>query len=139
MLGADLAYLGTRFIATTESIAPDEYKALLVAGTSVDLTYTNGVNGMFANWLKESIRGVGLDPDNLPKPQGRGTGHLPPGIFPWKNVWSGGQGINLIDEILPVADLVAKLQREYVAACATPDLAQAAQAALKASGACQTA
>ena len=130
VLGADLAYLGTRFIATKESIAPDAYKALLVSGTAVDLTYTNGVNGMYANWLKESIRAVGLDPDNLPKPQGRGTGHLPPGIFPWKNVWSGGQGVNLIDEVLPVADLVRKLQREYVAACAIPDMAAAAQAAL---------
>lgn len=130
VLGADLAYLGTRFIATKESIAPDEYKALLVSGTVTDLIYTNGVNGMPANWLKESIRPHGLDPDNLPKPQGRGTAHLPPGIFPWKNVWSGGQGVSLIDEVLPVADLVAQLQREYVAACATPDFAEVAKAAL---------
>ena len=103
---------------------------MLVEGTVTDLTYTNGVNGMHANWLKESIRVHGLDPDNLPAPQGRGTKHLPPGIFPWKNVWSGGQGISLIDEVLPVAELVRKLQREYVAACAIPDMAAAAQAAL---------
>ncbi len=134
VLGADLAYLGTRFIATKESIAPDEYKALLVSGTVTDLIYTNGVNGMHANWLKESIRSHGLDPDNLPKPEGRGTKHLPPGIFPWKNVWSGGQGVSLIDEVLPVADLVAQLQREYVAACATPDFAEVAKAALAKGG-----
>jgi nitronate monooxygenase len=130
VLGADLGYLGTRFIATKESIAPDEYKALLVSGTVTDVIYTNDVNGMPANWLKESIRSHGLDPDNLPKPQGRGTAHLPPGIFPWKNVWSGGQGVSLIDEVLSVADLVAQLQREYVAACATPDFAEVAKAAL---------
>ena len=134
VLGADLAYLGTRFIATQESIAPDQYKAMLVSGTVTDLIYTNGVNGMPANWLKESIRAHGLDPDNLPKPQGRGTAHLPPGIFPWKNVWSGGQGISLIDEVLPVAELVRQLQREYVAACAIPDMAQAASAALAKDG-----
>jgi nitronate monooxygenase len=130
ILGADLAYLGTRFIATMESVAPDEYKAMLVSGGVTDLTYTNGINGMYANWLNESVRSHGLDPANLPKPQGRGTGHLPPGIFPWKNVWSGGQGICLIDEVLPVADLVRQLQREYVAACAIPDMAAAARAAL---------
>jgi nitronate monooxygenase len=130
VLGADLAYMGTRFIASRESIAPDQYKALLVSGTVTDLIYTNGINGMPANWLKESIRLLGLDPDNLPKPQGRGTGHLPPGIFPWKNVWSGGHGVSLIDEVLPVADLVRQLQREYVAACATPDFTEAAKASL---------
>lgn len=139
ILGADLAYLGTRFIATRESIAPDAYKQMLVDGTAVDLIYTNGVNGMHANWLKASLRAVGLDPDNLPPPQGRGTAHLPPGIFPWKNVWSGGQGIGLIDEVLTVEELVRQLQQEYVAACAIPDMAEAARAALERGANCPTA
>src|SRR5579871_3527458 len=65
VLGADLAYLGTRFIASQETVAPDEYKALLVSETSSGLTYTGGIAGVPANWLIESIRRVGLDPDDL--------------------------------------------------------------------------
>lgn len=71
-----------------------------------------------------SLRGVGLDPANLPQPRGRGMSHshLPDGVRPWKNVWSAGQGIELIDDVPSVADLVAQLRREYLAACATPDM-----------------
>ena len=124
VLGADLAYLGTRFIATKESEVPEEYKALLVSETSTGLIYTGGIAGVPANWLKESIRRVGLDPDNLPEPHGRGKrhDHLPPGVTPWKNVFSAGQGIDLIDDIPSVAELVARLRAEYVAACAVPAL-----------------
>src|SRR5262245_59318927 len=75
ILGADLAYLGTRFIATQESDAPDEYKELLVSQTSTDLVYTGDIAGVPANWMLESIRRVGLDPDNPPKPSGRGMRH----------------------------------------------------------------
>ena len=129
VLGADLAYLGTRFIATKEADAPDEYKALLVSQTSTDLTYTGDIAGVPANWMLESIRRVGLDPDNLPKPTGRGMrhDHLPEGVTPWRNLWSAGQGIDLIDDVPSVADLVAQLRREYVAACETPSLIDAAR------------
>jgi nitronate monooxygenase len=131
MLGADLTYLGTRFIATRESSAPDAYKAMLVAGTSADVTYTNAINGLPASWLKASIRSVGLDPDNLPRPVGRGTDHLPAGIKPWRDVWSAGQGIGLIHDIPTVAELVRRLQAEYVAACAIPDMCEAARVAMR--------
>ncbi|MEO8298994.1 MAG: nitronate monooxygenase [Burkholderiales bacterium] len=132
VLGADLAYLGTRFIATQESMAPQAYKDMLVSSTSSDLTYTERVAGVHANWLVPSIRQVGLDPDNLPQPLGRGMrhDHLPEGADPWKNIWSAGQGIDLIDDIPSVHDLVLRLRREYVAACATPDMAAAASAGL---------
>jgi nitronate monooxygenase len=130
ILGADLAYLGTRFIATREAAAPDEYKAMIVAGTAADVMYTDGVNGMSAMWLKASLRANGLDPDKLPKPLKRGTEHLPGGVKPWKTVWSAGQGIGLINDIPSVAELVHRLQTEYVAACATPDMSRAAAAAL---------
>ena len=130
VLGADLAYLGTRMIATLESAAPDEYKAMLVAGEVNDVIYTKGVNGMPASWLKASLREAGLDPDNLIIPETRGTGHLPEGKTPWRNIWSGGQGIGLIHDIPSVAQLVRRLQEEYVAACAEPDMAAAARAAL---------
>jgi len=132
VLGADLAYMGTRFIATRESGAPDAYKAMLVEGGVEDVIYTRGVNGMPASWLKASLRSIGLDPDNLFIPEGRSTEHLPAGKTPWRDIWSGGQGIGLIDDVPSVADLVRQLQREYLAACAVPDMAGAARAALEA-------
>jgi nitronate monooxygenase len=129
VLGADLAYLGTRFIATQESDAPPAYKALLVSQTSADLAYTGDIAGVPANWMIESMRLVGLDPQNLPKPTGRGMrhDHLPEGVTPWKNLWSAGQGIDLIEDIPSVAELVRRLRREYVAACEAPSLVEAAR------------
>ena len=129
ILGADLAYLGTRFIATRESAAPDAYKAMLVSGSAADLMYTDAINGVPAMWLKASMRAAGLDPEHLPKPLKRGTEHLPADVKPWKNLWSAGQGIGLIDDIPSVAQLVHRLQLEYVAACAIPNMAEAALAA----------
>lgn len=129
-LGADLAYLGTRMIATKESAAPEAYKAMLVEGGVTEVIYTKGVNGMPASWLKASLREIGLDPDNLFIPDKRGTDHLPPGKTPWRDIWSAGQGIGLIDDLPSVAELVERLQREYVAACAVPDMTAAAKAAL---------
>lgn len=123
VLGADLAYLGTRFIATKESGAPEAYKAMLVEGGVEDVIYTRGVNGLPASWLKASLRKIGLDPDNLHVPQGRSTDHLPPGKTPWRDIWSGGQGIGLIDDLPSVADLVERLRREYAEACAVPAMA----------------
>lgn len=120
MLGADIAYMGTRFIATRESAAPDAYKAMLVEGGAADVTYTRGVNGLPASWLKTSLRDSGLDPENLFIPEGRSTSHLPEGKTPWRDIWSGGQGIALIDDIPSVADLVERLGAEYGAACAIP-------------------
>lgn len=130
MLGADLAYIGTRFIATRESAAPPAYKAMLVASGVTDVLYTAGVNGMPASWLKPSLIEAGLDPANMPSPARHSVDHLAPGKTPWRDVWSGGQGIGLIDDILAVADLVDRLAREYVDACALPDMAAAASFAL---------
>lgn len=130
VLGADLAYIGTRMIATQESAAPQAYKQMLVAGGVTDVTYTRGVNGLPASWLKASLREAGLDPENLIIPKARSTDHLPVGKTPWRDIWSGGQGIALIDDIPTVSELVARLQREYIAACEVPDMAQAARAAL---------
>lgn len=130
VLGADLAYMGTRFIATRESAAPDAYKAMLVAGGVTDVLYTKGVNGLPASWLKASLRDIGLDPDNLFIPEGRSTEHLPAGKTPWRDIWSGGQGIGLIDDIPTVEQLVRRLCEEYLAACATPSMADRARAAL---------
>ena len=129
ILGADLAYLGTRFIATKEAEVSDEYKQLLVTQTSADLVYTGKIAGVPANWLIESIRRAGLDPDQLPEPLGRGMrhDHLPEHAQPWKTIWSAGQGIDLITDIPSVAELVRRLRQEYVAACRIPDMSAVAQ------------
>jgi nitronate monooxygenase len=128
MLGADLAYLGTRFIATQESRAPPEYKAMLVSETSDDLHYTERVSGVPANWLKASLRRVNLDPQNLPVPVPGMPRyqHLPSDVRPWRQIWSAGQGIDLIDDVPTVAELVRRLRQEYVAACEMPDMRAAA-------------
>ena len=129
VLGADLAYLGTRFIATRESDADIAYKQLIVQNSSTDLLYTSDIAGVPANWMVESMRRLGLDPDNLPKPrrQGRTYDHLPPHVRPWKTLWSAGQGIDLIDDIPSVAELVRRLRAEYVAACGQPDMSARAR------------
>jgi nitronate monooxygenase len=130
VLGADLVYMGTRFIATREASAPAAYKAMLVEGSAADVVYTDQINGMPAMWLKASLRSHGIDLTTLPRPHTRGTDHLPPQAQPWRTLWSAGQGIGLIRDLPPVAELVRKLQAEYVAACAVPDMAEAARASL---------
>jgi nitronate monooxygenase len=128
ILGADLAYLGTRFIATQEANAAPEYKAMLVSQAAKDLIFTPKVAGTPANWLKESLRRVGLDPDHLPEPQPEGrNAHLPEGVRPWFEIWSAGQGIELISDIPSVAELIGRLRREYVDACNVPDMADVAR------------
>jgi nitronate monooxygenase len=112
VLGADLAYMGTRFIAARESGAPDAYKAMLVDCTSADLRYTAAVSGVSANWLAPSLRNCGIDPDSLPA---AGT-PLPEGAIPWKTLWSAGQGIDQIHDVPDVATLCARLADEYRAA-----------------------
>jgi nitronate monooxygenase len=126
VLGADLAYLGTRFIATAESMAPAAYKTMLTEERAEDLLYTPAVNGVAANWMQASLRRVGLDPAALPVPVGRTHDHLPDGVRPWRDVWSAGQGVSLIHDIPPVDELVARLRREYADACRVDSLLEAA-------------
>jgi nitronate monooxygenase len=123
-LGADLAYIGTRFIATHESRAPHEYKAMLVDSDINDLAYISEVTGVAANWLRGSLERVGLDPDSMPTPTGiETTDHLPPDIRAWRDIWSAGQSVGLIHDIPTVAELVARLVLEYRDACSVPDTA----------------
>ena len=131
----DLVFVGANAIKLVEGgwflLLPDEYKQLLVSQTSSDLMYTGDIAGVPANWMTESIRRVGLDPDNLPKPLGRGMrhDHLPDGVTPWKNLWSAGQGVDLIEDVPTVAELVRRLRAEYVAACEAPSFVEAARLA----------
>lgn len=127
VLGADLAYLGTRFIATQESDAPEAYKRMIVDAEVTDLAYTPAVNGVPANWLVPSLRSHGFDPHDSRVPAHHDTSHLPPGMQPWKTVWSAGQGVGLIRDIPTVDELVRRLRQEYVQACEVPSMASAAR------------
>lgn len=113
VLGADLVYMGTRFIATRESLADPDYKQLLVSEGSEDIQYTPAIAGMSGNFMRSSMRRAGLDPDHLPAPLASHRPDLPAGVKPWKNIWSAGQGIGLIDDLPAVAELVARLKSEY--------------------------
>ena len=129
VLGADMAYMGTRFIATQEAQTDPAYRQMLEESHSEDLIFTPKIAGVAANWLKPSMERLGLDPKNLPQPAGYGMGygHLPEGVKPWKNLWSAGQGIDLIDDTPTIAELVLRLRREYVAACELASFADAAR------------
>jgi nitronate monooxygenase len=113
-MGCDLAYLGTRFIATRESLAVDRYKQMIVESNSGDVVYTPLFSGVHGSYLAGSIRNAGLDPYNLPVEdapgQYRNREERPK---TWKEIWGAGQGVGNIDDIPSVAELVERLEREY--------------------------
>ena len=115
-MGADFAYLGTPFIATRECRASEEYKRAIVAGASKDIVGTSQFTGVFGNYLKASIVKSGFDPDTLPTENLKTMDFqkaAADGPKPWKDIWGSGQGIGAIKEIVSVAELVARLKREY--------------------------
>ncbi|MGV0876135.1 nitronate monooxygenase family protein [Martelella sp. FLE1502] len=114
-LGADFAYIGTRFLATSEAMAPDAHKQMIVEGRAADIVYTPAISGVPANFLRPSIMAAGLDPDNLPPHKAM---NLASEAKAWKAVWSAGQGIGAIDDIPTVAALVDRFDAEYRTACA---------------------
>ncbi|USG61923.1 nitronate monooxygenase [Sneathiella marina] len=116
ILGADLAYLGTRFIATTEALAEEAYKNMIVTEKTDDIVYTNAISGVPANFMRTSLNAVGLDPDNLPAPDGPFRPNLPDGLTAWNAIWSAGQGVGLIDDLPDTAELVSRLSKEYQSA-----------------------
>ncbi len=115
-LGADLVYMGTRFIASEESMAAPEYKDLLVSQTMADVVLTDRISGLAATFLRGSIVRAGLDPDALPERLDVFKPNLPEGIKAWRDVWSGGHGVGSITDIPPVAEIVDRLAAEYEAA-----------------------
>ena len=113
-MGADLAYIGSPFIATPEARAVDEYKKMIVESNSDDIVYSNFYTGVHGNYLKESIRNAGMDPDNLPEADPSKMNFGAGGeAKAWKDIWGCGQGIGAIQEVVPTAELVARLKREY--------------------------
>ena len=115
-MGADLAYIGSAFIATHEARASEAYKQAIVEGNSDDIVYTNLFTGVHGNYLKPSIRAAGLDPDQLPESDpskmnfGGGEGSKGKA---WKDIWGCGQGIGAVTAVVSAAELVARLKREY--------------------------
>tara|TARA_Y100000768_G_scaffold385173_1_gene370726 strand:+ start:11877 stop:12851 length:975 start_codon:yes stop_codon:yes gene_type:complete len=115
-LGADFAYLGTRFIATEEANADAEYKKMLEESAAADIVYSSLFTGVHGNYLKPSIKNAGLDPDNLPDADKSAMNFGSGGNTDskaWKDIWGSGQGIGGIKDSPSVAELVARIKAEY--------------------------
>lgn len=116
-MGADFAYIGTRFIASEEANAVDTYKQAIVDAAAVDVVYTPYFTGVHGNYLKQSIVAAGLDPANLPvKDKSAMSFGSARDAKAWKDIWGAGQGVGTIDAVLPAADIVRGLRAEYQAA-----------------------
>lgn len=116
VLGADLAYMGTRFIACEESLAAPAYRDMLIGSTVDDLILTRAITGVAANWLKPSIEKAGYDLDAMEKNPDIDFTDPQSGAKRWAHVWSAGHGVGTIDRVEKVASLVARLEEEYEAA-----------------------
>lgn len=112
LLGADLAYLGTRFINTREALAPPGHKEMILASTAKDIVYTSAISGVHANFLRASIIAAGADPDNL-QSSVKLTVSSEGEAKAWKDVWSAGQGVGDIHDIPSAAELCQRLVAEY--------------------------
>ncbi|MGN6582259.1 MAG: NAD(P)H-dependent flavin oxidoreductase, partial [Rhizobiaceae bacterium] len=117
-MGADMAYIGSPFIATTEARAPETYKQMIVDSRAADIVYSNLFTGVHGNYLKASIRAAGMDPDNLPvsDPSTMNFADGPSKAKAWKEIWGSGQGIGAVDKVVSAGELVERLAREYAAA-----------------------
>ena len=112
-MGADFAYIGSAFIATDEARAAPEYKEMIVASSSDDIVYSNLFTGVHGNYLKGSIRNAGLDPEALPESDPTKMNFGGDARKAWKDIWGCGQGIGAIKKVVPAAQLVERLAREY--------------------------
>lgn len=117
VLGANYAYMGTRFIATGESMAVPEYKQMVVEATGADIICSDALTGVKANWLRASLVAAGYDPANMPAGATIDIAASTSDAKRWRDVWSAGQGVGAIHDILPIATLVDRLDAEYRTAC----------------------
>ncbi|CEE02812.1 hypothetical protein B4064_1840 [Caldibacillus thermoamylovorans] len=117
ILGADFAYLGSRFIPAKESLANEAYKKMIIESRVEDIIYTDAFSGVNANYLIPSIKQVGLDPEKLQRKEKIDFSELGnPNIRAWKDVWSAGQGVGAITQVQSLAEIVAELKQQYEAA-----------------------
>jgi nitronate monooxygenase len=118
-MGADFAYIGSRWLATKESNVDEAYRQAILESTAADVVYTNLFTGVHGNYLKKSIVAAGLDPENLPQADktvmnfGSGGGSK---AKAWRDIWGAGQGVGLMDAVLSVPEVMEKLKAEYAAA-----------------------
>lgn len=121
LMGADMAYLGTRFLATREAMVPAAYKEMVVASRAADVIYTSAISGVSANFLRSSIVAAGLDPDDLPP---HGKLDMKGEAKAWATVWSAGHGVGGISDVPGAYELCRRLVTEYresmAAACSDP-------------------
>lgn len=117
-MGADMAYIGSPFIATTEARANEAYKQMIVDSAAADIVYSNYFTGIHGNYLKPSIAAAGMDPDHLPEadPSKMDFETATSGAKAWKDIWGCGQGIGAVKSVASTAELVARLEQEYAAA-----------------------
>lgn len=116
-LGADIACMGTRFIATPESGVPDGHRIMIPEAGIDEIVVSAAMNGVPANWMRGSIERVGLDYKTLPQHRT----DMPEGVMPWRDIWSAGQSVGLIEKVMPVAELVDQLVEEFEAAYPAKD------------------
>ena len=118
VMGADLAYIGSAFVATPEARAIDDYKQAIVDSDASDIIGSAYFTGVFGNYLKPSIVRSGLDPDSLPERDAKtmsfaSTSSPSSEAQAWRDIWGSGQGIGAVKSVQPVAELVDRLEREY--------------------------
>jgi nitronate monooxygenase len=118
-IGADMAYIGTRFLATAEAHIQDDYKRMIVESSSEDVVYTSLFSGVRGNYLRGSVIRTGFDPDNLPDADKSKMNFGSGGdmkVKAWRDIWSAGQGVGNIHDVLPAGELIARMVAEYEAA-----------------------
>ncbi len=116
-MGADFAYIGSRWLATQEANTSESYRQAIVESTAADIVYTNLFTGVHGNYLKKSIVNAGLDPDQLPEADKTAMNFSSStGAKAWRDIWGAGQGVGMMDDVPTVAEVVRRLEREYSAA-----------------------
>jgi nitronate monooxygenase len=115
-MGADFAYIGSRWLATRESNVTDAYRNAIVESSAADVVYTNLFTGVHGNYLKKSIVAAGLDPDNLPVSDKSKMSFGSGSAKAWRDIWGAGQGVGLMDDVPTVAEMVERLTQQYQAA-----------------------
>jgi len=115
-MGADFAYIGSRWLATQEANVSDAYRDAIVESSAADVIYTNLFTGVHGNYLKKSIVAAGLDPDNLPVSDKSKMSFGAGSAKAWRDIWGAGQGVGLMEDVPTVAQMVARLQGQYQAA-----------------------
>jgi nitronate monooxygenase len=116
ILGADLVYMGTRFIATEESSASEEYRQMLIESTLEDLIYTDAISGIKGNYLLPSLKRAGYDVENMLKKDSVDLSFSESKAKAWKDIWSAGQGVGSVKKVARIREVVEELKAEYVTA-----------------------